>query len=130
MEPLPEKQDSEIRSLARAIRFAFMALVLGVSLFNIHRALSISTFQMIFTDMLNGPPLPAMTLLVLNNQRALQGLSMVIPLAAVALIFWGRLQVALYGLGALALLALAQLAFTWSALTAPLMEIIKKMQGP
>lgn len=129
MESLPEKQDVEIRSLARAMRFAFAALVLGVSFFNIHRALSISNFQAISVDLLNGTPLPAATLWVLENQRILQGLSMAIPLAAVALIFWGRLPVALYWLGSLVLLALVQLAFAWTALTAPLMEIIKKMQG-
>jgi hypothetical protein len=121
--------ESQFVALGRSVRFGFAAIVLGVSYPNIRLALGIGAFRVIFQDMLGNKPLPAITTLVLQAQPFLIGLSVVIPLVAVALIFVGRLTHSIYVSGVLVLAVLFQLFFTWQAISAPLFKIIQSMSG-
>ena len=114
---------------ARAVRFGFAAVVLGMSYPNIRCALGIYRFELIFRDMLGGKPLPAVTTLVLQLQPFLLGLSILIPLAAIILVFAGGLARSVYISGALILAVFFQLFFTWQALSAPLFDIVRAMGG-
>src|SRR3954471_12001256 len=96
---------SELQSVAvgRAIRFSFAAVVLGMSYLNIHLALGLHAFGAVFRDMLGGRPLAVVTTSVLAAQPFLIAISILIPIAAVAAIFVGRLTRSIYLSGVLVL---------------------------
>jgi hypothetical protein len=123
--------ESNLLSVAtgRAIRFGFAAVVLGMSYLNIRQALSLHAFAAVFRDMLGGKPLPSVTTLILGSQPFLIGLSILIPIAAVAAIFVGRVTTSIYLSGVLVLAVFFQLFFTWHAMCAPLFQIIQGMSG-
>ncbi|RYD69124.1 MAG: hypothetical protein EOP84_29065 [Verrucomicrobiaceae bacterium] len=121
--------DSSAIAAARAVRFGFAAIVLGMSYPNIRCALGIRGFEQIYSDMLGGKALPAITTFVLWAHPFLAALSILIPVTAVALIFFGRLSRSIYISGALILIVFLQLFFTWQAVSAPLFEIIRSMHG-
>ena len=125
----PPEADLQAIAAARAVRFGFAAVVLGMSYPNIRCALGIYRFELIFRDMLGGKPLPAITTFVLQAQPVLLGLSILIPLAAIILIFAGRLSRSIYVSGGLILAVFFQLFFTWQALSEPLFEIVRAMGG-
>jgi hypothetical protein len=120
---------SEAIAAARAVRFGFAAVVFGMSYPNIRLALGLHHFEMIFRDMLGNKPLPAVTVFVLQAQPFLLGVSILIPLAAIAIIFTGRLSRSIYISGVLVIAVFFQLFFTWHAVSAPLFVIIQGMQG-
>lgn len=126
--PSPET-DSQAIATARAVRFGFAAVVLGMSYPNIRCALGIYRFELIFRDMLGGKPLPVITTFVIQAQPVLLGLSILIPLAAIILIFAGRLSRSIYVCGGLILAVFFQLFFTWQALSEPLFDIVRAMGG-
>lgn len=121
--------DSQSLSTGRAIRFGFAAVVLGMSYPNIRLALGLHRFGAVFQDMLGGKPLPVITTVTLQAQPFLAGLSMVIPLLAVALVFVGRRTQSIYISGILILAVFFQLFFTWQAVSAPLFQIVQGMSG-
>jgi hypothetical protein len=129
MNHISSEPESQSVALGRAVRFGFAAVALGMSYPNICLALRISAFRAIFKDLLGNKPLPSITTLVLHAQPFLIGLSIVIPLVAIALIFIGRLTHSIYVSGVLVLAVLFQLFFTWHAISAPLFTIFQSMSG-
>src|SRR5438094_66849 len=123
MDQLSLDSSSQVPSLARAVRFGFAAIVVGMSYPNIQLVLRLHTFEQVFRDMLGDKPLPVATALVLHAQPFLLGSSFVIPLVAVAVIFVRRLAASIYICGVMILLVFFQLFFTWQAVTAPLFAI-------
>jgi len=129
MNDISSESDSQSVNTGRAIRFGFAAVVLGMSYLNIRLALRLHAFGAVFQDMLGGKPLAAITTLVLGAQPFLIGVSILIPVAAVALVFVGRLTHSIYLSGALVLAVFFQLFFTWQAMCAALFQIVQGMTG-
>ena len=129
MNAILSESDSQAVATGRAIRFGFAAVVLGISYLNIRLALGLHGFAAVFRDMLGGKPLPAITTLVLGAQPFLIGVSILIPIAAVAMVFVGRVTQSIYLSGALVLAVFFQFFFTWQAMCAPLFQIIQGMSG-
>lgn len=129
MNDLPSESGLPSAATGRAIRFGFAAIVLGMSYPNIRLALGLHAFTAVFGDLLGAAPLPAITRLVLGAQPALIGVSILMPLAAVAMVFAGRITQSIYLSGALVLAVFFQLFFTWQALYAPLFQIVQNMAG-
>lgn len=77
---------AELTSIGRAVRFGFIAIVLGVSYPNIRLALLLHRFDQMYRDLLGGKPLPAPTDFVVHSQPLLLGISIAIPFWAVAAI--------------------------------------------
>lgn len=127
--PLPAASAEQVDALSRAVRFVVCAVVLGVSCFNILSALSIGKFAAIFNDMLAGHPLPTLTAMVLTLRSSLLVLSLLIPIAAVALVFVRRLTLPIYCSAALAFVAVVQLFVTNLAMFLPLTEMMKQMSS-
>jgi hypothetical protein len=127
MNDIPSEPDPQSIAIGRATRFGFAAIVLGMSYPNICLAMRLDAFAAIFRDMLNGKPLPATTTFILGAQPFFIGVSFLIPVSAVGLIFAGRLTHSLYLSGVLVLSVFLQLFFTWQAMCAPLFQIIKTM---
>jgi hypothetical protein len=125
-----ESPQESIYALARAIRFALAALVLGIAYPNIHCAFGIGRFEMIYNDMLAGKPLPGVTIFILHYRWFFAGLSVLVPIVALASVFARNAARATYWSGVAVFMAFGQLCFQWFALTAPLIEVIKGMQGP
>ncbi|HZJ17204.1 MAG TPA: hypothetical protein VFD27_19280 [Chthoniobacteraceae bacterium] len=129
MSDIPDEDAAEVRSVARAVRVACTAIVLGISYANVNFALGLHAFGQVFRDMLGNKPLPIITTFVLHYQPFLLGLSLLIPVAAVTLIFMARIAQSIYIGGTLILLAFFQLFFTWRAVSAPLFAIIQNMSA-
>jgi len=120
---------SQSVSVARAVRFGFATVVLGLSYPNIQCARRLHAFEQVFRDMLGDKPLPAVTTFILHAQPALLGLSILFPILAVVLVFIPRLAQSIYVSGVLILLTFFQLFFTWHAVSEPLFSIIQGMSG-
>jgi hypothetical protein len=120
----------DLIAITKAIRFAIVCVVLGISYFNIRSALSLDKFAQIFADMF-GPakPLPALTELVLRSPMAVLALSALIPALAVSTLLSRGLVRPFYALGALTLASLAFLVVLFHALSAPLNQIVTGMTG-
>jgi hypothetical protein len=128
IKPSPGTESPAIAA-ARAVRFGFAAIVLGMSYPSIHFALVIPRFAQIYQDMLGARPLPVATTWILQFRPFLLGLSILIPLAAISVIFAGGLTRSIYISGGLILTVFFQLYFTWHALSAPLFDIVSAMGG-
>lgn len=129
MNQAPSAAELQSTDLARAVRFGFAAVVLGMSYPNIRCALRLHRFDQIFRDLLNQKPLPAITTFLFHAQPMLVGVSVLIPVLAVVLIFVGSAKHSIYMSGVLILAVFLQLFFTWHALAAPLLTLIRVMQG-
>lgn len=116
-------------AIARAVRFALAALVLGVSYPNIHCAFAMGRFEQIFMDMLGNKPLPAATVFVLRYRWLFEGSSVLFPMLSVMGVFSSRSVRPTYLSGVTVLLVFGQLFFMWFALTGPVVEIVRGMQG-
>jgi hypothetical protein len=79
--------------------------------------------------MLAGKPLPALSAMVLTLRPALVVLSLLIPLAAIALLFVRSLLVPVYLSVGLALVAMFQLFVTQVAMMLPLLNIVQGMSA-
>ena len=120
----------DIRQLARAIRFALVALVLGLSYFGIRASLSVPEFENIFKDMLGGThPLPVLTSFVIQMRLPIIAVSFAIPLVALGSLLWRNLVSSFYLLGCLGLLALLEAIVLYHGLAAPLGMIIEQLGG-
>jgi len=128
IKPSPETEPQAIAA-ARAVRFGFAAVVLGMSYPNVQCALAIPRFAQIYQDMLGARPLPVATTWILQFQPFLLGLGILIPLAAIILIFAGGRTRSIYISGGLILTVFFQLFFTWHALSVPLFDIVIAMVG-
>ena len=125
----------EVVQLGRAIRFAFVSFVVGLSYFAIRTtwfiraAWTAQGFAHVFHDMLNGKPLPAITVFVLKVYPLLLICSVLVPVLAAGTLFSRRLVASFYLLGGLWVLALIQFLVMYQGLSAPFFEIIQAMQG-
>ena len=124
---LPEAID--VRELALAIRFVLVSVVLVLSLLSLGASLSIERFGQIFNDMLNGRPLPILTVLVLRARLIFVALGVLVPVAAVATVFLRNVIRSFYLLGTLAFVAMVQLITVYYGMSAPLLQIIRAMGG-
>jgi len=130
MNPPSTEPGSQTIAVARAVRFGFTAIVLGMSYPNIRLALGLHRFGVIYQDMLGGDQtFPLVTRLILWTQPFLVTLSILIPLAAILTLFVGRLSRSIYITGVLLLVVFLQVFSTWHAVAAPFLEIIRRMQG-
>ena len=83
-EQIPQQDAIDVWQLARAIRFALVSIVLGLSYLSLRSSLSIESFSQIFADMLGGKPLPALTQFVLGARPLFVAVSILVPIVAVA----------------------------------------------
>lgn len=118
----------DVDQLGRAIRFALVAIVLGLSYLALRSSLGMASFEQVFLDMLGGKPLPALTAFVLNARPLFLAVALFVPAAAVACLFLRRVALSLYIVGVLALVTLVQSIVLYHALSAPLTQIISMLQ--
>ena len=119
----------EVARLVRAVRFALVCLVVALSYFAIRATSAIIDFRGIFRDMLNGKPLPPLTVFVIQARYGLVVCAWSVPLAAVGTLFTRRFVASFYLIGGLCLLTIALFLIIYEALSAPLFMIIQQMQG-
>jgi hypothetical protein len=124
-----ESTSSELRASSRALRFALVALVLGLSYPNIRLALALPNFQQIYTDMLGNKPLPAATTFIIHARTVLLLLSFAVPLLALLSLALRSLSKSTYLAGFLILAIFIQLFSTWHAVALPLFDIIQGMES-
>jgi hypothetical protein len=129
MESDPVLTTADLLSSLRAVRFALVALIVGVSYPNIRCALAIFPFQQIYHDMLGNKPFPPETAFVIHWREVLVGLSFAIPTVAIAALFIRRLSTSINLASGLVILVMFQLFWTWHAISQPLFTIIQGMQA-
>jgi len=120
---------TEFLSITRALRFALVAIVLGISYLNVRLAFSIPWFQNIYHDMLGNKPLPPETAFVVQAHSGLVLLSLALPLLSVLSLFLCRRSVSIYIVGIVIIAVVAQVVFTWHAVAVPFFMIASFMQG-
>jgi hypothetical protein len=123
----PPPDAIDVRQLAKAIRFALVGIVLGLSYLSIRGSLSIGSFAMIFTDMLNGRPLPVLTRFVIAAGPLFVAVSFLVPVAAVATLFLRGVVRSFYVIGTLGFITIVQFIMLYHGLSAPLGQIISAM---
>ncbi|MEP6669659.1 MAG: hypothetical protein ABJF10_10930 [Chthoniobacter sp.] len=128
-EPTLPPNTIDILQLARAIRFALVSIVLGLSYFSLRVTLTIEGFEQIFRDMLGGRALPWLTVLILRGRLLFLGVSILVPTLAIGSLFNSQVVRSFYLIGGLGLLTVLQFVVLYHGLTAPLLEIIKAMGG-
>ena len=128
----PQQDAIDVQQLARAIRFALVAIVLGLSYLSIRSSLSIENFSRIFQDMLAPDhPLPALTLFVLRARPLFVAVSILVPIATFATLFLRGTVRSFYIIGALGFVTIAQFITLYYGLSGPLTQIISAMSsGP
>jgi hypothetical protein len=120
----------QLASLSRALRFFAAAFVFGLSYSNIWLAIHIPSFHQLFHDMLgNNKSLPPETIFVIDHSFLFVILSLLLPIAAFALIFFGDLVRAIYLSGIIVIAVYAQLFFQWHSLILPVQTIIQNLQS-
>jgi hypothetical protein len=127
--PQTSKPTLDVVKLARAIRFSLVAIVIGLSYFPIRISLNIHAFEQIFTDMLGGKPLPALTLFVLKARAGFIVVSFCVPLIALATLFFRNVLSSFYILGVLTLIPTIECVVLLHGCFAPLFQIISSMSG-
>jgi hypothetical protein len=128
-ESSPQVAPIDFLKLAKAIRFALVAIVLTLAYINLRCCFGIRGFESIFNDMLSGAALPGLTLFVLSWPWLFLGLAVVIPVAAFCTLFSRRIIGSFYLIGCLAIVGIAEAVIVYIAMWSPLIEIIKRMQG-
>ena len=122
----PNKLDSAV---ARAVRFGFAAMVLGLSYPNIQCARRLNNFEQIFSEMTGDMPLPEISSFVFHAQPMLFAVSIIIPIMAITIIFWTRLAHSIYISGTLVLLTFLQLFLMWHAVSEAWIGMIRDVVG-
>ena len=128
----PQQDAIDVQQLARAIRFALVAILLGLSYLSIRSSLSIDSFRRIFEDMLAPDrALPALTVFVLRARSLFVAVSILVPMATFATLFLRRAVASFYIIGVLGFITIAQFITLYYALSGPLTQIISAMSsGP
>lgn len=120
----------EIAQIFRAIRFALVAIVVGLSYFSLRGSLNISGFSRIFTEMLPpGHPLPVVTIWVINAQVIFILISGLLPAIAIITLFIRSFVISFHLIGALTLVSIIQLIILFNALFAPCTQMITVLSG-
>ena len=128
-ETTPPQDVIDVPQLARAIRFTLVTMVLGLSFLNIRSSLAIGNFQQIFADMLNGHPLPALTVFVITARHVFVAVSVLVPIAAIATLFLRGVVRSIYIVAVLGFIIIVQFITLWFGLSAPLANVIISMGG-
>ena len=115
--------------LAKAVRFAFVMVVVILSYIAIRTNLCVLSFGQIFHDMLNGQPLPTITTFVLAAYPFLILTSLAVPLVAIGSLFSNRLVGSFYLLGTLTAFSAMQVILVSQGLLGPLFQIINNLSG-
>lgn len=129
IEPPAPATPLDVRRLAGAIRFALVAIIVGISYFGVRSSLSIGAFEQVFADMLGARPLPALTQAILGARLLFIGTSILVPVAAIGTLFWTRIVASFYLLGVLSFIAIVEVIVLYHGLSAPLFQIIQGMSG-
>ena len=117
-----------VGSLARAIRFALVCILLGLCYLNLRCALSINAFAWIYSEKCLGA-LPPSIEFILKYRILLISLSVILPFCAVLILFSGQVIRSFYALGLLALLTLVELVTLYFGLFSEFKLIIQSMPG-
>lgn len=130
-EPQQTPQDDaiDVRQLARAMRFALITIVLGLSYVSLRCSLSIGTFELMVQDMLGQEPLPFLTRMVLSARPLLVAVSILVPIVSLATLMFRRVVTSFYVLGVLVLVTAAQLITLYHGMSAPLVQIVSGISG-
>jgi hypothetical protein len=129
LEPHPPQGPIDVLQLARAMRFALVFLVVGLSYFSVRASLAIGNFAAIFRDMLGNRPLPPFTIFVLGFRDEFIAVSIFVPLAVIGTLFSRRFVWSFYIIGTLGIITLVEFIILYHGLSAPLGEIITSMGG-
>jgi hypothetical protein len=124
---LPPSVDAA--QLARAVRFALVGLVVGLSYFSIMASMSIGLFNALFNDMLNGRPLPRVTEFILQTRGLFMASSMLVPGVAVGTLFSRKVVQSIYLLGALGFFTIGQSILIFQCLILPLTSMTMHMSS-
>lgn len=123
--PIPPDLTTEIRDLARGIRFLSCAFALILCFFNAYLAFKFDRFNMIFADMLGGKALPLPAAILSENGTFFITLALALPMGAVLSVCLLRNHCrAFVVVGGILVVAFLQMQFTWSALSSAFMKII------
>jgi hypothetical protein len=114
----------------RALRFALMAVILGVSYPNIRLALAIGACSQVYRDMLGNRPIAVEATFTIHARLVFIALSFAIPLVAIASQFIRSLSKSIYLVGVLILLVFLQFYWTFHAMSGPFLNIVQGMQSP
>lgn len=124
----PGRSDAE--RIGRATRFALLALSIAAAGENISACLRLRSAGRVLEDMLGaGSALPSLTVSVLKYQELLIGFACFLPAFAVGLLFWRNIAKAIHTLGIVLILIALQSALVNRAISEPVFEIIRRMQG-
>jgi hypothetical protein len=129
-EPIPPPNGIDVLKLARAIRFALVSIVLGLSYLSLRSSLSIGPFERIFHDMLGGKPLPFITQVVIYARPLIVAVSVLVPIITFATLFFRNLIASFYTIGILGFVTIVQFIMCYCGLIAPLTAVIKAMGAP
>jgi hypothetical protein len=120
---------SEISIVLHALRFALVSVVLFLSYFPLRLILWIPAFRRIMADMLEGSALPAVSKFAFGNEKLLLFLSLLLPAAALATLFWKNIRKSFYTLALITFLALIHFAVLFESLWSPLTRLTDQL-GP
>jgi hypothetical protein len=126
-DPNPPLSNTEIHRTLKSVRFAGVMFLLILSYFAVRLSLSMSSFRIIFDDMLEGKALPLATQIALRGKLFITGLCLSIPIVAVATIFLSDLRKSFLLIAWAALAVLVLIILLCEALTAPLIGLIDQL---
>jgi hypothetical protein len=124
-----DSSEPRLMQMGRAIRFSIVGIVVGFSLLSLRASLSINRFRELFKEMLNGRPLPELSLLVVNNNTLFFLLSVAVPLTAIGMLFSRNLVRSFYILGFLGFFTFFEFLILYQALSLPFGQILSSMQN-
>jgi hypothetical protein len=119
----------QLDALTRALRFFVATIVVGLSYPNIRLALSIVDYQQLYHDMLGNKPLPPITTFFINYSWLFDIVAIILPFAAIALVFSRNAVRSIYLCGWIILVLFCVLFFEWHALIVPITAITQGFQG-
>jgi len=105
----PEAAALDLARLARAVRFAMVTFILGLSYVCIRATLGVDVAADLFRDLVMAGDPPPLMQFILSIRPALVAISIAVPLLAVATLFSPRLVASFYLIGMLALVVVAQI---------------------
>jgi len=119
-----EPEKGELERIAKAMRFALVAIVLCLGAPTLHLSFSIARFMNVFADLFRGLELPLVTTLVFHARPAFWFLSIAAPLGALGTLRMRDFAASFYILGAITVFTAAQFLLLYLALSAPLFRLI------
>ena len=105
----------DFERILRAIRFGFVAIILGLAYPNIHCALRLSKLKLVFQDMFFDRNMPTLLGFIITIRFVLIASSILVPLLGLVSLSWRNLPRSFYFVGWLVIISLTQLALLWNA---------------